>query len=186
MARREPCTASLSASTSSLSANLAGKVGLLLILLMGADRSQAGLAVQCSYIQKLRWNYLCVITKLQDVCQRVSLAFLCGYSFRGHRNTDVIICFSHCITSVCAFPSLWMCGTYFAYSIYSPLPSLHLPSVYHSILFLRFPTVFLSFFFFFPPQGIGLSSLTGVINSTWLSAPWHSQHSSYHIRKLLC
>lgn len=99
-ARREPSTASLSALTSSPSANLAGKVGRHHNSMSACvQRFQAGLPVECFYIQWRRCNYLCASVQaclFSKVCAQW-WGWLCA--FCAHRNTHVIIW----ITSLCVF-----------------------------------------------------------------------------------
>lgn len=93
-ARRERCTASPSALTSSPSANLAGKVSL-------HQELQAGWSVSRSSTQRRRWDYLRVIySSLYSVCVCVRARIYCvGVLFSGplrHR-CDYL----HLITSAC-------------------------------------------------------------------------------------
>lgn len=95
-ARRERCTASPSALTSSPSANPAGKVSLHLL-----KELQAGWSVSRFSTQRRRWDYLCVIySSLYSVCVCARARIYCvAVLFSGplRRRCDYL----HLITSAC-------------------------------------------------------------------------------------
>lgn len=173
-ARREPCTASLYASTSSLSANLAGKVSHHHICVCVCEqRFQTGLSVPYLYIHKRRCSCLFVITWVfrVSVCLHCFLhvhrcAYLCGLFF-----VCVLVYLSLCATC---------CSLHASYFKFAPSGILLSLLCFISLpLALIFFSVYLSFYpslLTFPPWGTGLSSLAGLINNTLLRALWFNQY----------
>ena len=155
-ARREPCTASPSALTSSLCANLAGKVGPQLLRYVCRDSGQVWLRSVCTP-GKRRCECLRAITKVCAVCVRACqpgciVQYTCtvmGLCVFAHRSTGVIICMS--LQPECVVLDVEC--IFFSQSPESHL-SLDLPSIF----------LHLSVFFFF--------------NSVLLSWPSSSPHSS--------